>query len=67
VFEEWTRQRVLGLAPDASSAKAATAQGKASKWTDRGHAEVAVWGEIKGSGAKPHQTRIDLPRGDAGA
>jgi len=60
VTETWTRQRVLDLAPDASSAKAGDGLGKASKWSLLGRHESAVWGEIKGSGSKPYQVRIDL-------
>lgn len=60
MFEEWSRQRVLGLAPDAASSKAAAGLGKAAKWTTLGHATTSVWGELKGSGKKPYQVRIDL-------
>ena len=60
MFEEWTRQRVLGLAPDTASAKAGSGLSKSSKWSMLGHNTSAVWGEIKGSGSCPYQVRIDL-------
>ena len=56
----WTAERILSLAPDAGSAKAGRELSAARKWTTLGKTEVALWGEIKGSGAKPYQTQIDL-------
>ena len=60
VADLWTRERVLDLAPDAASAKAAHGQAKPAKWDGLGRTEAALWGEIKGSGKKPYQTRVDL-------
>jgi len=58
--EVWTSQRVIGLAPDASSVKAGQAQSKLTKWVSTGRTEVSLWGEVQGSGKKPYQVRIDL-------
>lgn len=56
----WTAGQVIELAPDASSEKAGRGLAKAAKWSLLGCSERAVWGEIKGSGKKPYQARIDL-------
>lgn len=56
----WSRERVLALAPDATSASAGSTLGVAGKWSLLGRSTDALWGEIKGSGSKPYQTRIDL-------
>ena len=58
--EQWTAERVLSLAPDASSAKAGKELSSPRKWQNLGHSETAAWGECQGSGAKPYQTQIDL-------
>lgn len=55
-----TAQRVLDMAPDASSAKAGQGLARAAKWKTLGHSDRAVWGEIQGSGKNPYQTRVDL-------
>lgn len=54
-----TEQAVLALAPDASSAKAARGLLGPSQWPRLGVDDAAVWGECKGSGAKPYQTQVD--------
>ena len=56
----WTTSKVLELAPDDSSIKAAKGLANPNKWSDLGFTERAVWGQCKGSGKKPYQTRIDL-------
>jgi hypothetical protein len=56
----WTHERVLGLAPDAASAKAASGLAHASKWTSLGRSDVALWGEVQGSGKDPYRARVDL-------
>lgn len=56
----WTAESVLALAPDESSAKAGQGLASAKKWSALGRSTTALWGEIKGSGADPYQTRIDL-------
>ena len=56
----WTEDQVLALAPDAASAKAGKGLATPAKWPLLGASEVALWGEAKGSGKNPYQTRIDL-------
>ncbi|MCO6436675.1 MAG: SWIM zinc finger family protein [Phycisphaerae bacterium] len=56
----WTPQQILELAPDASSSKAGQGLAKPTKWQTLGRSDRALWGEIKGSGSKPYQVRIDL-------
>jgi hypothetical protein len=58
--EKWTPQQVLGLAPDASSAKAGQALGTPRPWSELGRDERAIWGLCQGSGKKPYQTQVDL-------
>ncbi|MEO0898066.1 MAG: SWIM zinc finger family protein [Bacteroidota bacterium] len=55
-----TEQQVLSLAPDASSIKAGQKLALSSKWSRLERSDRAIWGEIKGSGKNPYQTRIDL-------
>ena len=50
----------MALAPDAASAKAAEGLAGDSKWVSLGADSDALWGECKGSGAKPYQTQVDL-------
>ena len=57
---QWTEDQVLDQAPDAASVKAGKALANPAKWPLLGASEVALWGEAKGSGKKPYQTRIDL-------
>jgi hypothetical protein len=56
----WTTEKVLSLAPDSESASAARGLAKVSHWVSLGQNQRAIWGECKGSGANPYQTRIDL-------
>jgi hypothetical protein len=56
----WTPESVLALAPDPSSAKSGQALAAARQWQGLGRSDLALWGEIKGSGSTPYQTRIDL-------
>lgn len=56
----WTPEAVLALAPDQASARAAQGLAAAKQWSSLGKQGFALWGEIKGSGAKPYQSRIDL-------
>lgn len=58
--EQWTAQRVLSLAPDASSAKSGQGLSSARHWQNLGRNETTLWGECQGSGSKPYQTQIDL-------
>ncbi len=56
----WTSEQILGLAPDASSAKAGQGLAAARHWQTLGCDERAVWGLCQGSGKNPYQTQIDL-------
>jgi hypothetical protein len=51
---------VLGLAPDASSGKAAGKVAQPALWGGAGCDEQAVWGECQGSGAGLYRTGVDL-------
>lgn len=55
-----TAEQVLALAPDASSAKAASALSVPTRWVSVGGTSQAVWGECQGSGKTPYQTQLDL-------
>ncbi|RUL75914.1 SWIM zinc finger family protein [Dyella choica] len=55
-----TTEQVLALAPDGASAKAASGLVAQSHWSSLGTDDDAVWGECKGSGAKPYQSQVDL-------
>src|SRR6516162_7930982 len=56
----WTAEQVLGLAPDASSAKSGKDLSAARKWKTLGANDACAWGEIQGSGKDPYQACIDL-------
>jgi hypothetical protein len=58
--DAWSSERILALAPDASSAKSGKDLANARKWVSFGSNDRALWGECQGSGAKPYQTQIDL-------
>src|SRR5262249_43283907 len=45
---------------DPGSAKSAQGLAGAKQWQVLGQDDVALWGEIKGSGASPYQARVDL-------
>jgi SWIM zinc finger len=61
VGERWDRARVLALAPDASSARAAQPLASGRSWPVTGAADgAAVWGECRGSAAAPYRTAVDL-------
>ena len=51
---------MLALAPDGGSAKSAQGLAAPRQWESLGRHDFSLWGEIKGSGAKPYQSRIDL-------
>ncbi len=61
---EWTVEQVLALAPDPASGKAGQGLGARGKWASLGRGEGLLWGECKGSGANPYQTKVD-PDGPA--
>ena len=59
--ERWERVRVLALAPDASSQRAAHSLASGRSWLLTGAAEPgALWGECRGSAATPYRTVVDL-------
>ncbi|MFC7099810.1 SWIM zinc finger family protein [Nonomuraea rubra] len=58
--ERWSRDQVLALAPDASSQKAAQGVAAAGKWSLRGTTGTVLYGECKGSGARPYLAAVDL-------
>ncbi|MFO0900380.1 MAG: SWIM zinc finger family protein [Pirellulales bacterium] len=55
-----SREDVLRLAPDASSAKSGQELGQDRKWMSRGGDSQGLWGECQGSGKLPYQVRVDL-------
>ena len=59
--ERWDRVRVLALAPDAPSQRAAQSLASGRSWPLTGAAEPgALWGECRGSAATPYRTVVDL-------
>jgi SWIM zinc finger len=61
VAERWDRARVLALASDASSQRAAPPLASRRSWALTGAAEPGlVWGEYLGSAAAPYRTAVDL-------
>ena len=58
--ERWDRVRVLALAPDAPSQRAAHSLASGRSWLLTGAAEPgALWGECRGSAAMPYRTVVD--------
>jgi hypothetical protein len=53
-------EQVLALAPDAPSKKAAQGVATPGKWSLRGTTGDVVFGECRGSGAKPYLAAVDL-------
>jgi len=61
VADRWDRVRVLALAPDAPSQRAAQSLVSGRAWPTAGAAEPgALWGECSGSAAAPYRTVVDL-------
>jgi SWIM zinc finger len=56
----WTRDRVLALAPDSSSAAAGQKLARPGPWDDQGWDDQALWGLCQGSGKRPYQTVVEL-------
>ncbi len=56
----WTAERILALAPDASSARAGRELATRRNWVTLGQTEGAIWGECQGSGATPYKTGVEL-------
>jgi len=59
VSSRWSTDRVLALAPDASSRRAAAGLASPSSWTGAGAVGDLVWGLCAGSGKDPYQTVVD--------
>jgi hypothetical protein len=59
----WSAERVNALASDAASAQAGRKLATPGPWSGYGaRAEAGlVWGDCKGSGAKPYQVSVELP------
>ncbi len=55
-----TSDQILALAPDSASAVAGRGLANAAKWGNLGADSRSLWGECKGSGAKPYQAQVDL-------
>jgi hypothetical protein len=58
----WTAEQVTLLAPDPDSAKNGKKLATPKSWLTLGTDGTSAWGEIKGSGSKPYQVKIDLLR-----
>ena len=61
--QRWSTAQVQALAPDAASQKAGARLAAPAPWSGCGaRAESGlVWGDCKGSGAKPYQVTVQLP------
>ena len=57
-MDVWSRERVLSLAPDRSSARAAAALAQTQAWSDIGADPLGVWGLCTG-GTGPYQIVVD--------
>jgi SWIM zinc finger len=60
VPSRWSTDRVLALAPDPSSGRAAAGLAGPSSWSGAGAAGDLVWGLYAGSGKDPYQVIVDL-------
>ena len=58
-MDVWSRERVLSLAPDRASARAAAALAQTQVWRDTGANSSGVWGWCTG-GSRPYQIVVDL-------
>ena len=59
--DQWDQAKVLSLAPDATSARAARSLASARCWLSSGSVpSAAVWGECTGSAVAPYRTAVDL-------
>jgi hypothetical protein len=56
----WSADSVLALAPDDSSARAATGLARPAPWSGTGACGDLVWGLCAGSGKNPYQAIVDL-------
>lgn len=57
---QWTSEQILALAPDEKSKQAGRGLANRRHWDNLGYSDRAAWGECRGSGSKPYQTRVDL-------
>jgi len=62
MFDRWTDDQVLALAPDASSTAAGRHLATPGSWTAAGASAqpAAVWGSCRGSGKVPYRVAVDL-------
>jgi SWIM zinc finger len=60
VATRWSTDRVLALAPDASSRRAAAGLASPASWSGAGAAGDLVWGLCAGSGQDPYQVIANL-------
>src|SRR3954453_11285385 len=62
MISRWGAERVLALAPDASSVSAGRKLAAGAPWSTVGVTDspALVWGECRGSGATPYRTAVDL-------
>ena len=58
--ERWDRPRVLALAPDAASQRAAQSLASGRSWQAAGAGPGWLWGECRGSAAAPYRAVVDL-------
>jgi SWIM zinc finger len=57
---DWTPDRIIALAPDASSASSGKSLSARKSWLSVARNGDILWGECQGSGKHPYQTRIDM-------
>ncbi len=57
---KWTPEQIAAMATDPSAAAAGKALATVRNWVTLGGDSRALWGECKGSGAKPYQVQIDF-------
>jgi SWIM zinc finger len=64
---QWPAARIHALAPDAASQKAGVKLAAAAPWSGYGvrAQERLLWGDCKGSGAKPYQVTVEFPADSA--
>ena len=55
-----TAEQVLALAPDSAAAKAASGLASPRAWSNAASDGMLLWGECRGSGSTPYQTRVEL-------
>jgi hypothetical protein len=60
--QRWSVAQIHALAPDPASQKAGTKLAAPGPWSGTGASPAAnlVWGDCKGSGAKPYQVTVEL-------